>query len=106
MQTIDEIMKKEQPVNGGRLLLIVFGILVILLGTGLYIQSIPEKLPVMVGETWEHYRSGNPFDGSDGNYKVRVVIGTKMGYIQFIQNEKDTLSLPQVLFLNNSNKIK
>jgi hypothetical protein len=57
-----------------------------------------------VGDTWEFYGTGDPFNEKE-KY-TRVIIGIQGEYIQFIENRKDTLTRVRSLFEHDSKLIK
>lgn len=100
-------MSPIKQISGGKLLLIVFITIATSIGTGLWmIEKEKEKTEVIVnvGDVWVNYKNGNPFTKEDE--RNRRVISVKFGYIQYIRNDKDTLSLSEAEFLIQSHRIK
>jgi hypothetical protein len=57
---------------------------------GIYLSPEHVDESPKVGDVWEYYSSGKPFN-KEGIY-LREVIDIKKGYVQFVENERDTLS--------------
>ena len=99
------IIKKRKPVREGLLLVVVILLILTAIAIGSQMKSKEEQLKnIKVGQVWEHYTHGDPFIKKDE--RVRKVIGVKMGYVQFIEGNKDTISLPEHSFRFNSIKRK
>ena len=80
-------------------ILLVLGMII----AGLYISPEPVDKKPRVGDVWEHYGTGDPFNKNE--IYTRQVIAIKSGYVQFIENDRDTLSRIESVFKYNSTKI-
>jgi len=58
---------------------------------------------VRVGDIWEHYGTGDPFIKEE--IYTRRVIGVKKDFVQYIEDDRDTLSRRINVFKFNSEKI-
>jgi len=95
---------QEEPEGNSSLLLSVTILIILVLAIVglLLIPASIDKTP-MVGDTWEFYGTGDPFN-KDETY-TRKVIGVKQNYVQFIENRKDTLTRTIPVFMFNSELI-
>ena len=80
-------------------IILVFG--VILLGYWMVPEPVDDT--PRVGDVWEHYGTGDPF--IEEEVYTRRIIGVKKGFIQYIENDRDTLSRRVNVFKFNSEKI-
>lgn len=88
--------KKDKPSIGVVVIVLVLLIYIVsLIGVSLTEEETDNKFNV--GDTWVYYTSDNPFH-PDGP-KYRKIIKIDRNYIQFIENEKDTLVLTSHNFL-------
>ena len=83
----------------GMAVILVFGLILL----GFHLKEKPVDNRPMVGDIWEYYGSGDPFTHKEVN--VKRIIDKKQGYIQYVLNEKDTLSEIERLFLQNSKRL-
>jgi len=84
----------------GIAILVVMGII----SLGFWLTPEPIDTTPRVGDTWEFYATGDPFN-EKGKYR-REIINIQGEYIQFIENRKDTLIRIRYVFDKNHKLIK
>lgn len=80
-------------------LVIVFG----LVSLGYILIDEPIDNTPRVGDIWEHYETGDPF--IKNGITVRRIIGVNNGYVQYIEDDRDTISKQIYVFKYDSQKI-
>jgi hypothetical protein len=87
--------------NENKILIIALVIVLIIIPVGYWLAPEPVDNEVRVGDVWEYYAVGDP----SILVHTRRVIGVKNNYIQFIQDDRDTLSQIKIEFKHDSEKI-
>jgi hypothetical protein len=85
------------------ILAIVLSLVVGVIVLGYLVTPEPIDGKVRVGDVWEHYGTGDPFIKED--IYNRRVIGVKKDFVQYIEDDRDTLSRRINVFKFNSEKI-
>jgi len=100
------VIRTNGELNGHRLLIMIIIIIFIVIISGLLLKPSKTtiKNTINIGDVWEFYENGNPF--MKNKILTRRVINIKMGYVEYVENNKDTLSVRDSIFLINSSKIK
>lgn len=87
--------------NENKILIFALVIVLIIIPIGYWLVPEPIDNKVRVGDVWEYYAVGDP----SILVHTRRVIGVKNNYIQFIQNDIDTLSQVTIEFKHDSKKL-
>ena len=57
-----------------------------------------------IGDIWEHYGTGDPFKSEE--VSTRRILDIKFGYVQYVEDDRDTLSRLIPIFKYNSIKLE
>ena len=95
----------ESPTdNIGWVMGIAIVIVIVIISIGHLVAPDPIDTTPRVGDIWEFYGTGDPFN--DKEKYTREIINIQGEYIKFIENRKDTLTRVRHMFEYNSKLIK